>query len=112
MKIAVPLAAGRLSMHFGHCETFALMDVDEQSKTISSTTFEEPPPHEPGVLPRWLHGLGVNLILAGGMGMRAQQLFAQNDIHVIVGAPSEKPETLVEALLNGTLERGENLCDH
>ena len=58
------------------------------------------------------HQRGAEVIIAGGMGMRAQQLFAQNDITVVVGASGEQPEQLVAAYLNGTLETGDNVCDH
>jgi len=112
MKIAIPLANGKLAMHFGHCEQFVLLDVDEQEKKILNTEYLTPPLHEPGVLPRWLHEQGANVIIAGGMGNRAQQLFAQNQISVVVGAPSETPEQIVEAYLAGNLEAGKNLCDH
>ena len=46
------------------------------------------------------------------MGMRAQQLFSQHDITVVVGAPAEQPEQLALAYLSGTLESGDNICDH
>ena len=112
MRIAIPLTAGKLSEHFGHCEQFAIIDVDNASKDIKSQELVDPPSHEPGVLPRWLAGLHVGLIIAGGMGQRAQQLFEQNQIDVLVGAAAESPEALVSAYLNGTLESGENICDH
>ena len=112
MRIAVPIANGQLCMHFGHCEQFALVEVDQQSRQILNKTMLQPPAHAPGVLPAWLHEQGANVIIAGGMGQRAQQLFAQNDIAVIVGAPSGTPETLASAYLEGTLEAGENICDH
>ena len=112
MKIAVPLAAGRLSMHFGHCEEFAILEVDEQARKVLNKSVYKSPPHEPGALPRWLHELGANMIIAGGMGQRAQQLFAQNNITVMVGALVESPEKLVSAYLDGTLQSGVNLCDH
>ncbi|MCK5802303.1 MAG: NifB/NifX family molybdenum-iron cluster-binding protein [Lentisphaeria bacterium] len=112
MKIAIPLADGRLSMHFGHCDQFALVDVDLDAKTVGNVETLIPPAHEPGVLPRWLHEQGANVIIAGGMGMRAQQLFTQNDIQVVVGASAETPETLVQNFLDGTLKTGQNVCDH
>jgi len=52
------------------------------------------------------------VIIAGGMGYRAQQLFAQNGIKVVVGAPGNDPESVVSDYLNGTLQTGENPCDH
>jgi len=112
MRIAVPLVEGRLSMHFGHCEEFAIVEVDEGTREILNSSKHQPPAHEPGALPRWLHEQGVNVIIAGGMGQRAQQLFAQNDIEVVVGAPSEAPEDLVSAYLEGSLQAGDNVCDH
>ena len=110
--IAIPLAGGRLCMHFGHCEQFALLDVDAAGKEILNSRQVAPPPHQPGLLPRWLHEQGVNLVIAGGMGGRAQGIFAGQGIEVIVGAPAESPESIVRSYLDGSLQSGENLCDH
>ena len=112
MRIAIPLTEGRLSQHFGHCEQFAIIDVDTENKTIKSQELVEPPAHEPGALPRWLAGLQAELIIAGGMGQRAQQLFAENKINVLVGAPDNEPEELISQYLNSQLQCGQNICDH
>jgi predicted Fe-Mo cluster-binding NifX family protein len=112
MKIAIPVVNEKLCMHFGHCETFAVLTVDEKTKTITGRQNLVPPPHEPGVLPRWLGEQNINVIIAGGMGQRAQDLFAQQNIAVIVGAPSASLEDLATAYLNGTLVSGANACDH
>ena len=112
MKVAIPLADGKLTAHFGHCGQFAIVDVDPESKTIKSQVVLDPPPHEPGVLPAWLSEQGVSLVIAGGMGQRAQMLFGEKDIEVIVGAPVETPEELVSSYLAGTLQTGTNVCDH
>jgi ATP-binding protein involved in chromosome partitioning len=112
MKIVIPVADGKLSMHFGHCERFVLIDVDPTEKKILKREDLEAPPHEPGLLPKWLAERGANLIIAGGMGQRAQDLFCKSGIEVIVGAPSETPENLVNSYLVGTLHSGDNVCDH
>ncbi|NVN90783.1 MAG: ATPase [Desulfuromonadales bacterium] len=112
MKIAIPLADGKLTMHFGHCASFALIDVNLAEKTILNRSDVIPPPHEPGLLPPWLAERGVNMIIAGGMGQRAQGLFAAQDIQVFVGAPADTPEALVGYYLSGTLQTGTNACDH
>ncbi len=112
MKIAIPVADGKLCMHFGHCDQFALLDVDEKAKTVTGKRMLTPPPHEPGVLPKWLHEQGANVIIAGGMGQRAQTLFAENGIKVIVGASGEQPEILAAQYLAGKLVSGANVCDH
>jgi len=112
MKIAIPLADGKLSMHFGHCERFALVDVDAAQKKIIGRTDLDAPPHQPGLLPPWLAERGATMIIAGGMGQRAQALFAEQGIEVLVGAPADTPERLVEGYLSGTLKAGDNVCDH
>jgi predicted Fe-Mo cluster-binding NifX family protein len=112
MKIAIPTANGLLNAHLGHCQAFALLDVDKNTSKILARTDVPAPHHEPGVLPRFLAEKGVNLIIAGGMGMQAQNLFAANKIEVIVGAPCLSPEELAKAYLAGTLVSGMNVCDH
>lgn len=110
LRVAVPLAAGVLTNHFGHCEQFAIVNV--QDGKIADKELHTPPPHEPGVLPRWLGELKVNLIIAGGMGARALDLFNQQNIQVITGAPNLQPEELVHHYMAGTLTTGANVCDH
>lgn len=112
MKIAIPVSDGKLCLHFGHCEQFALFDVDEAAGKVSGKQMLTPPPHEPGVLPKWLCEQGATVILAGGMGQRAQSLFAENGITVVVGAPPGDPEAVANAYLAGTLQTGDNACDH
>ncbi len=111
MIIAVPLASGKLCQHFGHCESFAVMDVDSEGHVLTKNELV-PPPHEPGVLPAWLHSLGVEHVIAGGMGSRAQGIFSENGISVTVGAPAAAPEDLALAFSRGELKSGENVCDH
>lgn len=112
LVIAIPVTGGRLCTHFGHSEWFALVDVDPASRQILNSRQLDPPVHQPGVLPRWLDSQGVNLVIAGGIGRRAQSMFAAQGIEVIVGAPAESPEDLVRSYLDGDLELGENVCDH
>jgi predicted Fe-Mo cluster-binding NifX family protein len=112
MRYAVPVAKGALCAHFGHCEQFAIIDTDDKKKTIIGTEHLTPPPHEPGVLPAWLAEQGVGVVIAGGMGMRAQQLFTQNRIKVVVGAAGTDPKKVVLDYMRGALTVGDNICDH
>ena len=64
------------------------------------------------MLPSWLAEKGANIIITGGMGRRAQDLFSQHGIEVVIGAPSGKPEDIVSGYLNGILQTGDNICDH
>jgi predicted Fe-Mo cluster-binding NifX family protein len=110
MRFAVPLAEGVLTNHFGHCEQFAILDVKDAE--VQRKELLTPPPHEPGLLPRWLGEMGVGLVIAGGMGQRAISLFQERGVKVVTGAPNLDPEELVKQYLQGTLTTGANVCDH
>ena len=112
MRIAIPVANGNLSLHFGHCEKFTIVDVDEEAKTILNIEEFDAPPHQPDMLPRWLGEKKVNVVIVSGIGYRAQSLFEQQNIAVLTGAPPVSPESLVSHYLNGTLVAGANVCDH
>lgn len=112
MRFAVPVTGGVLSPHFGHCEHFALIDVDEKSRKIIKKELVPSPGHQPGLLPQWLAEQGVSFVIAGGMGSRAQSLFQQNNIRVIIGTLENDPEKAVLNYLEGQLATGENICDH
>lgn len=112
MKIAIPVRNNVLCQHFGHCDQFYICNADEQNKKIENFELITPPPHEPGLLPRWLGEKQVNVIIAGGMGQRAHQLFTQKGIKVFVGAPALEPKVIVEKYMNNDLVYGGNACDH
>ena len=112
MKYAVPVSGGLLCAHFGHCEQFALIDADEEKKEIIKKELENPPAHEPGLLPKWLAEKGVKFVIAGGMGSRAQDIFRENNIEVILGTMETDPDKAIQSYLDGSLDTGSNICDH
>ncbi|MFP3937196.1 MAG: ARMT1-like domain-containing protein [Phycisphaerae bacterium] len=111
VKIAIPTVGGRLSGHFGRCEKFAIVDVGQNGE-VTGTEMLDPPPHEPGALPKWLQQQGVDVVIAAGMGPRAQQMLADAGIEFVLGAAEGSVDELVSAYLSETLESGENACDH
>jgi len=112
VRYAIPVSGNMVSTHFGHCEHFALIDVDEQRREIVGKELVPSPGHQPGLLPTWLAEVGVSVVIAGGMGSRAQSLFQQNRIKVIIGVLESDPERVVMNYLNGILATGDNICDH
>ncbi len=109
-KIAIPTTNNTLSAHFGHCQKFAIYTVREG--IIVHEELIVPPPHEPGSHPKFLRDLGCKAIIAGGMGERAQALFAQNEIEVFIGVPDIPLHELVQKYIEKDLKSGTNLCDH
>jgi predicted Fe-Mo cluster-binding NifX family protein len=108
MKIAV--ASEEDSMvagHFGHCPSFNIYEEDG-GKVVDRKIIPNPG-HRPGFLPKYLHDLGVDVIISGGMGGGAIQLFNDRGIEVITGA-SGQSDAVVEQYLAGTLVSSGVIC--
>jgi predicted Fe-Mo cluster-binding NifX family protein len=112
VRIAVPTTDGQLSLHFGKAKEFILIDVNPDSRKVHSCRSIYPPPHGPGVIPQWLRTFDVNVIIAGGMGPRAIQMFEPAGIKVVLGATGGSAEDLVADYLSDELELGPDPCDH
>jgi len=108
MKIAVSTDNGYVSAHFGRCASYTIYDIDESS--ILAKEEIPNPGHEPGFLPQFLSEKGVQCILAGGMGPRAQALFAQKNIATVIGVQGAVDDVM-QKYLDQELEEGEDLCD-
>jgi predicted Fe-Mo cluster-binding NifX family protein len=107
MKIAISTDGEYVSAHFGRCPSFTIADIENAS--VEAKQIIDNPGHHPGYLPEFLRGKGVEYIIAGGMGMRAQMLFNQSNIKTVMGV-SGRVEDVLEQICNGTLEGGESLC--
>lgn len=112
MKIVIPTLEGKLCGHFGHCESFTFVEVDDETKKITNIETVIP---EDGVSCQsagWLAQQGIDLVLAGGMGGRPLMTFAQNGVEVVTGCPELEIKEVVELFLNNTLETTGNSCGH
>lgn len=109
IRVAVSTDGTLVAQHFGRCESYTLADlVDGQ---ILSTVTIPNPGHEPGRLPRMLAGYGVDWIIAGGMGRRAEALFAEAGINPVIGVQGPVKRAL-EEFASGHLVAGESMCEH
>ncbi|MFD3156661.1 NifB/NifX family molybdenum-iron cluster-binding protein [Haloimpatiens sp. FM7330] len=107
MKISVASEGNIVSGHFGHCDTFRMYNV-EGNKVVSSEVVANPG-HRPGFLPVFLRDQKVDVIIAGGMGAAAQDLFNQNGIEVVVGVRGNADDA-VAGYLNGTVKSTGSVC--
>jgi len=110
LQIAIP-TSDRLTVdgHFGHAKEFMFITVNQQH--IIDTTFVTPPKHEPGVLPKFLAEKGAHVIITGGMGAMAVNLFNNNDIDVVLGATGSL-SGVIKAYLDGSLQSQGTVCSH
>ena len=108
MKVAISTDNNQVSAHFGRCRHYTIFEVD--GKEVTGKTVIDTPGHQPGMLPPFLNEKGVNVVIAGGMGPRAQNLFKQMNIEPIIGVTG-KLDDVIRAFLDGSLETGESTCD-
>lgn len=109
MKIAVATDNGFVCPHFGHAPIYRVFETE--GKSITGSTDHKSPGHAPGVLPRWLSELKVDVIIAGGMGPRAEELFVAAGIEPVIGVEGPA-EDAARAFLDGTLTQGKSSCGH
>ena len=107
MKIAVASMGKEVAGHFGHCENFNLYDTE--NGTIQKEESIPNPGHRPGFLPNFLGDMGVEVIIAGGMGGGAVDIFNERGVEVVVGAQGDA-RTAVEAYLRGDLVSTGDVC--
>lgn len=107
MKIAVATEQEMVAGHFGHCESFSIFEV-ENKQIVKSESIPNPG-HKPGFLPNFLNDLGVKVIIAGGMGGGAIDIFNEKSIEVITGAQGYA-KTVAELYLQGKLKSTGSVC--
>ena len=108
-RIAIPSVNnggldGQRSGHFGHCDVFTLVDVEDgEIKEVSTIPNQE---HVQGgcmVPVNFLAGHNVNALIVGGIGMRPLMGFRQVGIDVYHDAVRPEIRPVVEDLIAGKL---------
>jgi len=107
MKIAISTDGDNVSSHFGRCPEYTIVDI-ENNKVASREVIANPG-HEPGFLPQFLKEKSVNIIIAGGMGPRAQELFRDANIDTILGIEGSINDT-IDAFISGNLKSKGSSC--
>ncbi len=93
------------SGHFGHCDVFTLVHVEDNE--VKEVSIVDNPPHVQGGCQapvNLLHKSGANAIIVGGIGMRPLMGFQQMGIDVYFGPEGETVSAVVDRLLDNKLE--------
>lgn len=109
MRIAISTDNDRVSAHFGRCPVFTIIEVKDGA--ILSKKIINNPGHAPGVIPNFLKEHKANMIICGGMGARAVNMFKSFGISTIVGIDDSIENTL-KKIQSNTLVSGESMCSH
>jgi predicted Fe-Mo cluster-binding NifX family protein len=108
VKIAIPTVNGVMSGHFGHCEKFYIAEI--KNNEIIDKYFLTPPPHEFGVFPKWLAEEGVSVLLCGGIGYKAIQIFNEFGVQVISGIMKTDLNEIIRDFLNDSIVAEGGTC--
>jgi len=106
-RIAVACEGTEVAQHFGHCANFMFFET-EGEQIIKSESIPNPG-HKPGFLPNFLADHGAVVVLAGGMGGGAVDIFNQRGVEVVTGAAGDAAQA-VSAYLKGTLKTNGAVC--
>jgi predicted Fe-Mo cluster-binding NifX family protein len=106
-KIAVASENDIIAGHFGHCINFNIFEA-ENNRIIRNMSIPNPG-HKPGYLPNFLNDMGVNVVISGGMGGGAVDIFNEKGIEVITGA-SGNAEAAANGYLKGVLMTTGSVC--
>ena len=107
ITIAVASEGSAVTGHFGHCENFNIYKA--QDGVIKSSESIQNPGHKPGFLPNFLYDRGVNVIISGGMGGGAVDIFNEKGIEVITGATGDAQKAARDYLA-GRLRSTGSVC--
>ena len=92
----------QISPHFGRCPYFALAEVEgTEVRRVEMIANPFYPNHEPGQIPEFIHSLGAQVMLAGGMGGRAVAFFRQYGVEPATGAAGTVRESLARYMDGG-----------
>lgn len=105
MKIAMPLAEGRVAELSDDCERFTMVDVDLTEKRILDSCRAEPDAEWLGRLATWLAEQAVDLVIAVEVSPEIKTDLMEGNISIIAGAPNESPHSVIKSYLAGDLDR-------
>ncbi|MFA4916508.1 MAG: NifB/NifX family molybdenum-iron cluster-binding protein [Syntrophales bacterium] len=101
----------RMSMHLGRCPYYTMVDVEGRDiqgvEVVENPYFND---HTPGVVPHFINSHKANVMIAGGMGPRAIEIFQSLGIEVATGVGGQV-ENILDAYFEGKVQ-GTSACPH
>ena len=102
-KIAIPMADGAFSEHFGGAKAFLVFAGDHKTLLLGEPEVSAAPEHTPGALPKWLEQQKVDAVVVSAIGERALVMLADAGIEAFLADGDLDPSSLANACLQGKL---------
>lgn len=112
MKIALPTRDGQIDDHFGHCDHYTIISLDDAKNITGKEAMDSPEGCgcKSDIAPV-LANKGVKVMLAGNMGEGAVNILTKSGIQVIRGC-SGPIDDVAAKYLSGELKDNMITCDH
>jgi len=104
---------GNMGQHFGRCPFYVVVRVND-AHLVEQIQIEANPhaeQHGPGEVPKFVHSLGAQVIVAPGMGQKAIAWFDRLGVEVATGSRGQVGETL-QAYLDGSIKGAAGCKEH
>lgn len=103
MKIAVTYKDGEIFEHFGHCETFAIYDYEDNDyEKCTKTLVECGDRHGHAAMAELMRDQGVDAVICGNMGGEARAMLLSFGIVPVAGYCGDA-DTAADMLITGQL---------
>ena len=110
-RAAVAIDGPDVAQHFGRVREFLLVTYEDGRETAREVVPAPEGEHAPGVFPGRVKEMGADIVIAGGMGVKAKEFFRELGIQVLT-VPPMKADDAVKALLSRALQSVETDCGH
>jgi predicted Fe-Mo cluster-binding NifX family protein len=108
MRVALAVDNNMVTEHFGHCEYFVVYDV--QNKEIKGSEIVKNPPHQKGLLPKFLKEHQVDVVITGNMGKMAINICNSLGIECFRGVKGQLVD-VINSYLDGSLVSNDSECN-
>ena len=105
MKIAMPLAKGRVAELSDDCDRFTIVDVDLTENRILASCRAGPDAEWLGRLAAWLAEQAIDLVIAVEVRPEMKTYLMESKIRIITGAPNDSPHSVIKTYLAGGLDQ-------
>lgn len=109
MKIAMPVANGKVNPHFGTSREFAILELENGKVVNKKVISAEGLQHNHGGLAGLIKNEGVDVAIVGGIGGHMLEALQAMGLKVVAGASGDITE-VAEAYAAGTLTTRPSIC--
>ena len=109
-KVAIPVSNGHTSLQFENSSHFLIYDLSASESLVTSRHLESGINKQPKLVPEQLAKQGVNIVITRQIRKETAKSLSDNKIQLYVGVSKQKPDELVEDLLEGDLVTDDTMC--